>query len=79
MDARARLHEIVATILGIPRDRVTDDLSSEAVDTWDSLNHINLIGALEQEFGVRFPAANLGDSMSIPKLTALLAERGVQV
>ena len=39
---------IVATTLGIPRDVVTDDLSFSEIPEWDSLNHVNLMLALEQ-------------------------------
>jgi acyl carrier protein len=72
-----RFREIVASILGISPEQVTDGLSADAVDTWDSLNHISLIGALEQEFGIRLPAENMVESQSIPQLRALLAEHGV--
>ncbi len=70
---------ILTSVLGIPDSQVTDELSSESVDTWDSLNHINLIGALEQEFNVTLPAENLGDAMSVAKLKELLANHGVQI
>ncbi|MFH1417410.1 MAG: acyl carrier protein [Planctomycetota bacterium] len=79
MNNGSRLRSIVSSILGVPEDRITDDLSPDNVDTWDSLNHISLISALEQEFGLTLPAENLGDSMSLPKLRALLAEHGVEV
>ena len=39
---------IVATTLGIPRDVVTDNLSFSEIPEWDSLNHVNLMLALEQ-------------------------------
>jgi acyl carrier protein len=77
MDNRQKLSAIVSTILHVPEERVTDDLSAENVETWDSLNHINLIGALEQEFGVILPTENLGDFMSLAQLKALLAGHGI--
>lgn len=72
-----RFRRTVATILGLPPDRVTDDLAPDAVDTWDSLNHINLMAALEQEFSIVFNAARLGDVHSIGELKAALMEQGV--
>ena len=79
MDNTQRFRSIVSTILSVPEDQVNDDLSPDTIETWDSLNHINLIGALEQEFGLTLPAENLGDSMSIPNLRSLLQEHGVTV
>lgn len=41
---------------------VHDETTSEDVDGWDSLEHINLIAAVEQEFGVKF---NMGQVVSM--------------
>ncbi len=79
MDDSEKFRSIVSTILGVSEERVTDDLSAETVDTWDSLNHINLLGALEQEFDVTLATEKLGDSQSVPRLKALLAEHGIAV
>ncbi|HVP12642.1 MAG TPA: acyl carrier protein [Phycisphaerae bacterium] len=77
MDNKQKFRLIVSAILHIPVERVTDDLAAADVETWDSLNHINLIGAIEQEFGVTLPTENLGDFMSVPELEALLGQLGV--
>lgn len=79
MDNDHKFRSIISTILGIPEDRVTDDLAPDTVDTWDSLNHINLISALEQEFGLTLVTDNLAETQSIHKLKALLAEHGIAV
>lgn len=79
MEHGRKFCSIVGTILGVPEDQVTDDLSPETVDTWDSLNHINLISALEQEFGVTLATDDLAESMSMQRLKELLAEHGVVV
>jgi citrate synthase len=39
---------LVASTLGIPVERVTDDMAFSEVAEWDSLNHVNLMLALEQ-------------------------------
>ena len=79
MENGQKFRSVISTILGIPEDRVTDDLSPDTVDTWDSLNHINIISALEQEFGITLATDNLADSMSIPKLKNLLTQHSVEV
>ncbi len=79
MDNSQKFRSTISAILGVPEDQITDDLSSETVDTWDSLNHINLISAIEQEFGVTLATDDLADSQSVRKLVALLADRGIEV
>ncbi len=77
MNNAQKLRTIISTILRLPEERVTDDLSAEDVDTWDSLNHISIIGAMEQEFGITLPTENLGALMSVAQLKKLLTEHGV--
>ena len=61
--------EVYETLNGVFQDVfddeskvVNDDTTSEDVDGWDSLEHINLIAAVEQEFGVKF---NMGQVVSM--------------
>ena len=61
--------EVYETLNGVFRDvfddesiEVNDETTSEDVDGWDSLEHINLIAAVEQEFGVKF---NMGQVVSM--------------
>lgn len=72
-----RFRRTVAAILGVSPEQITDGLIPDHVDTWDSLNHINLMAALEQEFGILFNASRLGEVHSIGQLRAALIEQGV--
>jgi len=77
MDNWQKLRVIIAAVLRLPEEQVTAELSAENVDAWDSLNHISILGAVEQEFGVTLPTENLGAFMSVAQLKSLLADRGV--
>ena len=72
-----KFHAAVSAVLGVPAEDVTDEVSSETVDTWDSLNHINLISALEQEFGVTLPTESMAGAQSVGSLRQLLTRCGV--
>jgi acyl carrier protein len=50
----ARMQSIVADIFAIPEERITIDSSPDTIETWDSLQHLNLVLAVEQDFGVQF-------------------------
>jgi len=47
-----RLDKVFCEVLGI--ECVEKNLSQKNCATWDSVNHLNLILALESEFGVLF-------------------------
>jgi acyl carrier protein len=74
-----KFRAVVSAVLGIAPGDVSDALSSQTVDTWDSLTHINLFGALEQEFGVLLPTDSLAAAQSVSSLKALLAGHGVEL
>jgi acyl carrier protein len=74
-----RLQQVVAAVLGLDPARVDDNLTHDHVDTWDSLNHINIISALEQEFGIMLPTGSMADHQSVRGLRALLGQHGIEV
>ena len=51
-DISPRLENVFKTTLGI--ETVPAGLSQKNCEAWDSVNHLNLILALEAEFGVTF-------------------------
>jgi acyl carrier protein len=75
---RERLKGILASELDLPVDRVPEDASAETLEAWDSLGHMKVIMAVEQEWGVRFATAEIPTLNSIEKLAAALDGKGVR-
>ena len=48
---------------------IGEKTNSENVEDWDSLNHINLVSAIEKEFKIRFA---LGELMTLKDVGALV-------
>ena len=49
-----KLKNIMAKVLGVPVSEIKEDSSAFTIPSWDSLKHIDLILALQKEFGIRF-------------------------
>ncbi|MEO5572034.1 MAG: acyl carrier protein [Bacteroidia bacterium] len=49
-----KIKNIMSTIFNVDKSAINDDSSPETVETWDSLQHMNMIVALEEEFGIIF-------------------------
>lgn len=62
-----RIFEIVAQMASADPTSINLESSMDNVDTWDSLVSINLVLALEEEFGVQF------SDDQITKLSSVLA------
>ncbi len=60
-DTRTNLRRIFSDILEIAVDAVNDDLSPDSCETWDSLTHVRIITAVEEEFGVSFDTSEIFD------------------
>mgnify|MGYP003981678145 CR=1 FL=1 len=48
---------------------IEDKTSSDDIEDWDSLNHINLVSAIEKEFEIRFA---LGELMALKDVGAMI-------
>jgi len=49
-----KIHSIVAATFGVPVTSITEHTSSDTIESWDSMNHLHLVVALEAEFAVSF-------------------------
>ena len=48
---------------------VSDTTNSDEIEDWDSLNHINLVSAIEKEFEIKFA---LGELMTLKDVGAMV-------
>lgn len=64
----SKIRHIIAEVIGVPVEQVGDDASPATLEAWDSLRHMNLIVALEDELGVTFDDDALGRLTSLPAI-----------
>lgn len=68
------LHDVMATVLRVPAESIGPDSSMDTVPGWDSLRHLTLVLALEEEFGVYIPDEEAGSITSYPLIKLVLTE-----
>ena len=71
-----RIKVVMAQIFNIDVNSITEQSSPENVERWDSLRHMQLILALEDEFGVTIADAAIPDLLSINAIEEGLRESG---
>lgn len=49
-----KLNEVFADVFDDDSITVNDETTANDIEDWDSLTHISLLGAVEDEFGIRF-------------------------
>jgi acyl carrier protein len=77
MTTEEKLRQVMATVLHVPAGEIDDDTSTDTVEAWTSLAHLDLILALEEEFSVTIPDEEVGDLTSFRLLKLTLDEQGV--
>ncbi|HKT73997.1 MAG TPA: acyl carrier protein [Steroidobacteraceae bacterium] len=64
-------HDVFEDQSIVPTPRMT----AEDVDDWDSLNHINLIVAIEARFKIKFKTAELESLRNVGQLVDTIAQK----
>jgi acyl carrier protein len=70
-----KLKQVMAAVLRVPADQIDDETSPDTIEAWSSLAHLDLILALEEEFGVTIPDEEVGDLTSYRLLKLTLDEQ----
>ena len=72
-----RIYNIVSQVFGVPIVEITDESSADTIETWDSLNSLNLVLALEAEFGVSVSPDDAVEMLSVGLIRTILADYGI--
>lgn len=66
--------EIISQVMNVPRDEIKEDSSPDTIESWDSLNHMNLVFALEEEYGVKFSDEAIVKMLDVASILTALQE-----
>ncbi len=59
------VNDIFTGIFKLENEVISNETNTDDVKNWDSLNHIILINAIENEFKIKFPLGEMADLRSI--------------
>ncbi|MFI6934720.1 acyl carrier protein [Streptomyces sp. NPDC050287] len=71
--------ELVAAVLEIRAEDIKDDVTPEACGSWSSLRHLQLVTALEDNYGIRFSRGEIQGFGSIGAIRRTLGGKGFEV
>jgi acyl carrier protein len=69
---REKVKRVMAATFHVPAEQIQDDATPETVQGWDSLGHIELMLALEMEFGVPLPTEKIIELVSLEAIEGFL-------
>ena len=72
-----RVKRIMAKVLRVPVASIGDDASPDDIPSWDSLRNMNLVLAIEEEFGVELSDQDISEMRTV-RLITLVVEGKLQ-
>lgn len=72
----ARLNEVFRDVFGDDSINLTPNTTSADIEDWDSIEHINLIAAVEEEFDMRFKMREVSGMKNVGEMIQIISERG---
>jgi acyl carrier protein len=71
----AKVRDIVADVNDLPNLTINLQTTAEDVDGWDSFNHINIVVAVEHEFGIKIHTAEIENLRNVGELVELIGAK----
>ena len=75
MNAERRIKEVMAEVLEIDPFSIGEGFHRDDAPAWDSLNHLRMVSALEEAFGIRFTMKEVGEMERFDTIRRMVSER----
>jgi acyl carrier protein len=70
-----RVRAMAADVLQVDSASITPDSSPETIESWDSVQNLNLVLALEAEFGFEFAPEEMDQMKTVGKIAEVVAAK----
>ena len=67
-----RVYRIVSELFDVPVSSLSPASSPATIESWDSMGHLNLVLALEEEFGIKVPPDRMDAMVDIGSILLLV-------
>lgn len=71
----SQIREVMAGVFDVDAVTIGDGFRRDDASAWDSMNHLRLVSALEEAFGIRFTMKEVGEMESFGDVQRRVAER----
>lgn len=74
-EIQQQLTAVFRDIFDDPKLELSDSTTAQDVENWDSITHVDLIGAVEKSFSVRFTVKDIRSLRNVGDFTRLIASQ----
>ena len=68
-----KIKNVMSIVLEVPAEEIKEDSSFRNLENWDSLNHMKLIAALEEEFNIQLNEQDIIEMQSFKLIRHILS------
>ncbi|PSP14967.1 MAG: acyl carrier protein [Cyanobacteria bacterium SW_11_48_12] len=72
-----KIRETMAELLEVDEEIITDDFNPDHTDTWDSLNNLKMITALEEEFNISLTMKEINSMVNFASIKNVVSSKHV--
>jgi acyl carrier protein len=72
---KVRILQILSNVFEVDITALNEDSSIDNIENWDSIRHLNLILALEEEFKITIPDEEVGDLVNFKLIELIINEQ----
>ena len=69
-----RIKQVMADVFDMPAETILENVSLDNLEGWDSLKHLDLVVALEEEFEITIPVEEVGNLISFKLIVVIIKE-----
>ena len=70
-----KIRKVMAAVFGIDESAIEEDSSPDSLEEWDSIKHLNLVMALEEEFKIKFSDSEMIEIMNYKLINLILKNK----
>lgn len=74
-DIYERLNKVFRDVFDDEDITVAAETVADDIEDWDSMMHITLVGAVEDEFGVRFKMGEVSGMKNVGEMAQIISDR----
>lgn len=72
------IEDLIKEVLFIEEGtKLTNETGPDDIDSWDSLGHVNIITAIEDEFDIEISPEEIGEIRTIGDIKKILAHKNI--
>ena len=70
-----QVRQIVSDVFAVPLEQVDGNSSPETIEAWDSMQHLNLVLAVEDRFNLQFTPEEMEQMRTVDQIVTILRSR----